>query len=163
MAQDTEYKIITILNNFHKKTEQILTCSAVLHLLVFFFFRKFKIEAFTMLRKAIFTLAGHYNTSFTRVWWTNSCSPVKKSAKPLTSSCAPSVTGTAPTWDCQTAASMPRYCHHRKMFQTAVFHCFVPVWKMCRLTVNLGQIQCHNVFDLDQELKLNIIYCYADK
>lgn len=35
--------------------------------------------------------------------------PAKKSARPTTSSCAPSVTSTAPTWDCQTAASTPRY------------------------------------------------------
>lgn len=34
---------------------------------------------------------------------------VKKSAMPLTSSCAPSVTSTAPTLGCLTAASTPRY------------------------------------------------------
>lgn len=56
------------------------------------------------------SLAGCYNSSPTWMLWSFVCRrPAKKSARPTTSSCAPSVTSTAPTWDCQTAASTPRY------------------------------------------------------
>lgn len=113
-----------LINNFHKKTEQILT-HVVLYCL--HFFKKLKVASvwgFTVLPKGTFTVAGHCNTNFTRVWWATCCSPVKKSARPLTSSCAPSVTSTAPTWDCQTAASTPRYSPQQgdKMFAAAVVH-----------------------------------------
>lgn len=39
------------------------------------------------------------------------CSSAKKSARPLTSSCVPSVTSIVPIWDYQTAASTQRYHH----------------------------------------------------
>lgn len=39
------------------------------------------------------------------------CFAAKKSARPLISSCVPSVTSTALIWDSLTAASTPRYCH----------------------------------------------------
>lgn len=143
------HKKISFINNLHKKTEQIDT-----HVQCYTYLHSFnKLHKFwRCCPKGTFTFAGHYDTNLTRVWWAKCCSPVKKSARPLTSSCAPSVTSTVPTWDCQTAASTPRYCHHSNGTKCSQQPLLLYSWKISRLTVNLVSLR-HLV-----KVKLNCIY-----
>lgn len=73
-------------------------------------------------------------------------SPVKKSARPLTSSCVPYVTSTAPTWDSQTAASMPRWLPYyhvecvKRLLQTE--HC----WQTSRQLWLIPILESHCVW-----------------